>query len=190
MGKKVCKIQQSERVRKTSAVYLSIPVSLIRIKSTISPIFLLCFTNIHFKHVSLTAALNLSVQLNRLHLPINIFLWGHSIGHFLCVYWVDGVKRQLYDETMNRRVLIHCKYSLQDLKKNQQYQPSDYIRKEKGQKSRRGESRICYCLRPVSLTSSSVAVSGSLMWFALIPIQVRERDSVSERFMIKMISVY
>lgn len=59
-GKKVCKIQQSERVRKNSPVYLSIPVSLIRIKSTISPIFLLCSTNIHFKHVSLTAALNLS----------------------------------------------------------------------------------------------------------------------------------
>lgn len=56
----MCKIQQSERVRKNSPVYLSIPVSLIRIKSTISPIFLLCSTNIHFKHVSLTAALNLS----------------------------------------------------------------------------------------------------------------------------------
>lgn len=48
-------------------------------------------------------------------LPIYIFLWGHSIGDFLGVYLVDGVQRQLDDEAVNRRVLIHFFYTVKNL---------------------------------------------------------------------------
>lgn len=65
------------------------------------------------------------------------------------------------------------------------------IQSNKGRKDRISDDvshSYCYCLGPVPLTSSSVAVLGSLMWLALIPIYVRDRDSVSERFMINAIS--
>lgn len=59
-------------------------------------------------------------------LPIYILLWGHSIGDLLCVYFVDGVQRQLHDEAVDRRVFIHLFYTVKNLNQDRQRQ-TDFI---------------------------------------------------------------
>lgn len=47
--------------------------------------------------------------------PIDILLWGHSIGDFLRVHLVDGVQRQLHDEPVDTRVLVHFSDTVENL---------------------------------------------------------------------------
>lgn len=39
--------------------------------------------------------------------PVHILLWGHGVGHLLCVDLVNGVQGQLHDEAVDGRVLVH-----------------------------------------------------------------------------------
>lgn len=48
-------------------------------------------------------------------LPVNIFFWSHGVGDLLCVDLVNRVQRQLDDEAMNGRVLVHLSDAVKNL---------------------------------------------------------------------------
>lgn len=49
-------------------------------------------------------------------LPIDILLRGHGVGDLLCVYFVDGVQRQLHNESVHSGVLVHLFNGVKNLK--------------------------------------------------------------------------
>lgn len=60
-------------------------------------------------------------------LPIDILPRGHDVGDLLRVYLVDGIQRQLHDEPVHSRVLIHLFDSVKDLKEGEQAYNSQQI---------------------------------------------------------------